>query len=201
VAARGLDIPDVGHIFNFDVPVTAEDYVHRIGRTGRAGRSGEALMLVSPADRKAFQAIEKLIGESIEWDGEPAVWDDKAGKRRRSSNPASSDSGDKSDRKRRGGSRSSPTNTKARGKGAEAVSHDQDVEIPGAGSGQDGGKPAHRKPLGEKEKKTANQRTSGAQSRSGRSGSRQDGHTDNVLVPVDAEHPFGGEENIPAFLR
>ncbi len=51
VAARGLDIPDVSHIFNFDVPHHAEDYVHRIGRTGRAGRGGAALMLASSPTR------------------------------------------------------------------------------------------------------------------------------------------------------
>jgi superfamily II DNA/RNA helicase len=71
VAARGLDIPDVSHIFNFDVPHHAEDYVHRIGRTGRAGRSGAALMLVSSVDKKSVAAIEKLIGRSIPWAGEP----------------------------------------------------------------------------------------------------------------------------------
>ena len=67
VAARGLDIPEVSHIFNFDVPHHAEDYVHRIGRTGRAGRSGEAFTLVGPIDRKSLSAIEKLIGQSIPW--------------------------------------------------------------------------------------------------------------------------------------
>jgi superfamily II DNA/RNA helicase len=71
VAARGLDIPDVSHVFNFDVPHHADDYVHRIGRTGRAGRSGVALTIVSPADQKSVAAIEKLIGQSIPWTGEP----------------------------------------------------------------------------------------------------------------------------------
>src|SRR5947209_625928 len=71
VAARGLDIPDVSHIFNFDVPHHADDYVHRIGRTGRAGRSGTAIMLATPADQKAVAAIEKLIGQTISWMGEP----------------------------------------------------------------------------------------------------------------------------------
>jgi superfamily II DNA/RNA helicase len=60
VAARGLDIPAVSHVFNFDVPYHSDDYVHRIGRTGRAGRSGFAYMLVSNADAKYVEAIEKL---------------------------------------------------------------------------------------------------------------------------------------------
>jgi superfamily II DNA/RNA helicase len=65
VAARGLDIPAVSHIFNFDVPFHADDYVHRIGRTGRAGRSGHAYMLASGRDSKQVEAIERLIGLPI----------------------------------------------------------------------------------------------------------------------------------------
>jgi superfamily II DNA/RNA helicase len=67
VAARGLDIPDVSHVFNFDVPVHSEDYVHRIGRTGRAGKLGTAISIVTRLDRKHVAAIEKLIGKTIEW--------------------------------------------------------------------------------------------------------------------------------------
>ncbi|WP_322988826.1 DEAD/DEAH box helicase [Hoeflea sp.] len=74
VAARGLDIPDVSHVFNFDVPIHAEDYVHRIGRTGRAGRAGAAFTMVSKRDGKYVDAITKLIGQDIEWlDGKEAV--------------------------------------------------------------------------------------------------------------------------------
>ena len=62
VAARGLDIPDVTHVLNYDVPSHAEDYVHRIGRTGRAGRKGEAIMFVAPRDEKYYDAILKLVG-------------------------------------------------------------------------------------------------------------------------------------------
>jgi len=66
VAARGLDILDVSHIYNFDVPFHPDDYVHRIGRTGRAGRSGTAITIVAGAnDAKAVTAIEKLIGQPI----------------------------------------------------------------------------------------------------------------------------------------
>jgi superfamily II DNA/RNA helicase len=78
VAARGLDIPDVSHVFNFDVPHHPDDYVHRIGRTGRAGRAGAAITLVAPADGKAVAAIEKLIGQSISWMGEPPTAADTA---------------------------------------------------------------------------------------------------------------------------
>lgn len=69
VAARGLDIPAVSHVFNFDVPTHAEDYVHRIGRTGRAGREGASFTIVTRHDDKLVAAIEKLTGKSIEWEG------------------------------------------------------------------------------------------------------------------------------------
>ncbi len=65
VAARGLDVPSVSHVFNFDVPGHAEDYVHRIGRTGRAGREGKAITICSPRDEKQFDAVEALIQKEI----------------------------------------------------------------------------------------------------------------------------------------
>ncbi|KAA0914763.1 DEAD/DEAH box helicase [Aquicoccus porphyridii] len=65
VAARGLDVPSVSHVFNFDVPGHPEDYVHRIGRTGRAGRDGKALMLCGPRDEKNLDAVEKLLQKDI----------------------------------------------------------------------------------------------------------------------------------------
>ncbi len=71
VAARGLDIPEVSHVFNFDVPVHAEDYVHRIGRTGRAGRKGFAATLVTADDMKMLAEIEALTKQPIAWIGEP----------------------------------------------------------------------------------------------------------------------------------
>lgn len=66
VAARGLDIPEVGHVFNFDVPTHAEDYVHRIGRTGRAGRKGCAFLLATPSEKRYVEMIENLIGRKID---------------------------------------------------------------------------------------------------------------------------------------
>ena len=65
VAARGLDIPAVTHVFNFDVPSHAEDYVHRIGRTGRAGRSGTAIMICTPRDEKNLEDVERLVKTTI----------------------------------------------------------------------------------------------------------------------------------------
>ncbi|HZQ13126.1 MAG TPA: DEAD/DEAH box helicase [Pseudolabrys sp.] len=81
VAARGLDIPEVSHVFNFDVPHHPDDYVHRIGRTGRAGRSGTAITIVAPIDQKAVGAIERLIGQTIPWLGElPAPAEPREGR-------------------------------------------------------------------------------------------------------------------------
>jgi superfamily II DNA/RNA helicase len=66
VAARGLDVPDVGHVFNYAPPVKDEDYVHRIGRTGRAGRSGESFTLVGPGDAKGWRGVTLLIKTDVE---------------------------------------------------------------------------------------------------------------------------------------
>jgi len=83
VAARGLDIPDVSHVFNFDVPHHPDDYVHRIGRTGRAGRSGTAIMIVTHTDHKAVGLIEKLIGQGIPSADAPESSDDTVPPRHR----------------------------------------------------------------------------------------------------------------------
>jgi superfamily II DNA/RNA helicase len=86
VAARGLDIPAVGHVFNFDVPHHADDYVHRIGRTGRAGRTGEAFMITTPADAKNLDKVLKLIGKQPETLTLDLDWDslkDEGGRERR----------------------------------------------------------------------------------------------------------------------
>ncbi|HEX3862452.1 MAG TPA: DEAD/DEAH box helicase [Stellaceae bacterium] len=87
VAARGLDIQGLSHVFNFDVPYHAEDYVHRIGRTGRAGRLGRAFTLAAPEEGKAVAAIQSLIGKEIAAvtisDLDPAVLDFEGSDRRR----------------------------------------------------------------------------------------------------------------------
>jgi superfamily II DNA/RNA helicase len=116
VAARGLDIPDVSHIFNFDVPIHAEDYVHRIGRTGRAGRSGKSFTIATRADSKYVDAIERLIGQTIEWhDGDlstvaPSDGEDDAPRRGRGA-------------PRRAGRRDDATPRRARGRGHRSGAH------------------------------------------------------------------------------
>ena len=85
VAARGLDIPDVSHIFNFDLPWQPDDYVHRIGRTGRAGKEGMSTSLVTTEELKSLKDIEKMLGEPVVWLGEAPTAEDyaQAGKKRR----------------------------------------------------------------------------------------------------------------------
>ncbi len=105
IAARGIDVDEITHVVNYDVPYAAEDYVHRIGRTARAGRSGVAITLVTPEERRGIKAIERLIGFSLPLEGESANG-------RPSSNGAgfddddyeSGDRGSRSRRRRRGGS-------------------------------------------------------------------------------------------------
>ena len=87
VAARGLDIEGLSHVFNFDVPIHAEDYIHRIGRTGRAGREGHAFTIASQSDGRFVEAIEKMLGKvipRIEIEGIPTVGfeDEPAGRGR-----------------------------------------------------------------------------------------------------------------------
>ncbi|MEO0388761.1 MAG: DEAD/DEAH box helicase, partial [Pseudomonadota bacterium] len=98
VAARGLDIPLVSHVFNFDVPSHSEDYVHRIGRTGRAGRDGCAITLCLPHEEKYLEAIEALVKKKIEVresplakaeDAAPPAVGDKPAEKARSSAPKS----------------------------------------------------------------------------------------------------------------
>ncbi|MBE0552879.1 MAG: DEAD/DEAH box helicase, partial [Rhodobacteraceae bacterium] len=81
VAARGLDIPAVSHVFNFDMPSHPEDYVHRIGRTGRAGRQGKAFSIATPADGKYLSAIESLVKMAIPRGTRPEGALDDAGDR------------------------------------------------------------------------------------------------------------------------
>ena len=117
VAARGLDIPAVSHVFNFDVPTHAEDYVHRIGRTGRAGRSGAAFTLATRNDGKYVDAIEQLIEQKIEREAF-----------------SGGDSGEGSDDKPRKNNRRNNRGSKSDGKGrSEKSETGQEAKANGAG--------------------------------------------------------------------
>jgi superfamily II DNA/RNA helicase len=113
VAARGLDIPAVSHVFNFDVPSHPEDYVHRIGRTGRAGRKGKAFTIAVPSDEKYLTNIENLVKQQIprgalpegfvmpegREDRAPSSRSDRGGKGRDSKSSRSSAPREREDRK------------------------------------------------------------------------------------------------------
>lgn len=119
VAARGLDIANLSHVFNFDVPIHPEDYVHRIGRTGRAGREGRAFTLATPEDGKLVDAIVKLIGKEIpriEIAGiEQLEFDPEAG---RGGRQKRADAGKAGARDRKSGERKRD-NSRARARGGE----------------------------------------------------------------------------------
>ena len=98
VAARGLDIPNVSHIFNFDVPIHSEDYVHRIGRTGRAGRWGKSITLCLPSEEKYLAKIEELVKKPIPAMESPLKADDAFEARAPRERLASRQPADRSDR-------------------------------------------------------------------------------------------------------
>ena len=174
VAARGLDIPAVSHVFNFDVPVHAEDYVHRIGRTGRAGRLGVAYTLVAPADGKHLDAILKLIQKPIEYleTGKAAVQSTTADEGEdKPARPA---------RSRRGGPRSRPE--------ADAGSEPAPVSKPRAA------KPAAAEAVAETAKPERSQRPA-----RGRGKQRPEAEKTDSDVDTSGS-PFGNDGPIPAFL-
>ncbi|PRX10383.1 UNVERIFIED_ORG: superfamily II DNA/RNA helicase [Martelella mediterranea] len=131
VAARGLDIPDVSHVFNYDVPIHAEDYVHRIGRTGRAGRKGKAFTIATSKDTKFVDAIEKLIDRKIEWlDGTP-------------SSLGAEDSSEKPEPRARRSGKKQQAPSAATGKDEPKAAPQQDNRAPRPKNTANGSKPAN----------------------------------------------------------
>ncbi len=129
VAARGLDVPSVSHVFNYDVPSHAEDYVHRIGRTGRAGRKGDAIMFVTPGDKKYFDAILDMIDvKEIDEYEIPGIEDFPKGGRNPRNAKSSSRGGDRRRDKKSADSSSrgrSGKNSPARSKSQSGTSQEQ----------------------------------------------------------------------------
>jgi superfamily II DNA/RNA helicase len=198
VAARGLDIPDVSHVFNFDVPIHAEDYVHRIGRTGRAGRSGKAFTVVTKSDAKYLDAIEKLINEKIEWLsgdlselGAPMESYESGDKGRKGRDKGRGDKDRGRDRGRRGASSHSDdtkqVDTVAVSAPKETVSETTRTEVVNAEAKQD----TRRQPNGSR-----NARPYPANDDNGREQRRQRHHRDHDDGPT----PVGFGDDIPAFM-
>lgn len=118
VAARGIDVADVSHVFNFDVPFNPEDYVHRTGRTGRAGREGKAFTLAVPEDGKLVAAINKVINKDIpltEVEGIETLELDFSGKKRRGKRNTRGKSGGDDRRNRKSGDDRKPQGRNAQG--------------------------------------------------------------------------------------
>ena len=146
VAARGLDVPAVSHVFNFDVPGHAEDYVHRIGRTGRAGREGKAMMICVPRDEKNLADIERLVQKEIPRldnplkSASPAPVDDK---------PKDEAEGEAPARKARPSRSRKPAKTEElRDKPADTKDENQAEKKPAAERGRRGSERGGRKVVG-----------------------------------------------------
>ncbi len=211
VAARGLDIPEVSHVFNFDVPVHAEDYIHRIGRTGRAGREGCASTLVTPKDMAALREIETLCQAKIEWIGEgPQGSDTGDGEPRRSRSRSrrgkrddgqqqdagtQAESGEREKRKRGG---------RGRGRGRSGASAPSEAvntreTVPAEAAEPAARRPATPNPLPQD---NGNSRSAGVAEKDNdrrRSRRRRDGDGAGV-IDTDDTLAFGMSDQVPAFL-
>ena len=143
IAARGLDVDNITHVINFDIPGTPEDYIHRIGRTGRAGESGEAWTFIAPEDRGGLASIERTIGRQIERVDVDGVTHEVASVSHRS---------DRSDRPYRGGQggRRNGSGRSGGGRGGNGTGRNGSSRNRYRSSGENGGssKPTRRKVRG-----------------------------------------------------
>jgi superfamily II DNA/RNA helicase len=188
VAARGLDIPDVSHVFNYDLPWQSDDYVHRIGRTGRAGKEGHSTSLVTPDDLKSLKEIEKMLGEPAVWIGEGPSDEDyaEAGKRKRRGGRPGRGRG-------RGGAQPS-------GRASERAS-DKGGRLGEGRSGAHAGEhketgQAHREPRRQGEPRPEKPQRQQAAVRSGQPAPRPERQSQAPSAPR-----LGFADNVPAFLR
>jgi superfamily II DNA/RNA helicase len=195
VAARGLDIQGLSHVFNFDVPIHAEDYVHRIGRTGRAGREGRSFTLAAPSDGKFIAAIESLIGKAIPriTTGEIEVTslddadESSHGRKRRGGEGRSARGG----RDRRSGSSSSKPREKAPELPKAAETQAAAAEVP---------QPRNEEQLAQAARPKREARRSDDRRHSGKGeNNRRRQRQDDSDEPNDNVVAFG--DNVPAFLR
>jgi superfamily II DNA/RNA helicase len=171
VAARGLDIPNVSHVFNYDVPSHAEDYVHRIGRTGRAGRSGVAISIAVPSDDKYLGAIESLIETTIPRTELP--WTPGGGAADRPE-----DAGD-AKTEERGGSRSRTRSRRKSGRDKPDTTPDEAPVTRQETSKAETVEEAPRQDRGDRDR--GGRGRSGGRDRGGRDGDRERGGRDRVV--------------------
>ena len=200
VAARGLDIPAVSHVFNFDLPWQSDDYVHRIGRTGRAGREGNSTSLVTFEDLKLLSDIEKITGTTANWIGEPPSEEDiadstsKKRRRARSQRP--------SDRRGRGGSRSGAAKSSRRSSTDDQAGAKQQTATEETVSKQPAEKPRRARKPDAVTKTAANVEESAPQSAKKPSSPQRRQRTAKSTDGSELVAPAQGfADNIPAFLR
>ena len=167
VAARGLDIPDVSHVINYDVPGHAEDYVHRIGRTGRAGRTGKTLMICAPSDEKNLDAIERLVQQPVPRIDNPLG----SGKAAEAPKPEAAAEEDAKPKRSRSRSKSKPKD--------EAPTQEAKADVEKADSAE---KPADTKPAAEEKPREDNNRNEkrGGRGRGGNNGKKVVGMGDHM---------------------
>ena len=203
VAARGLDIPDVSHVINYDAPHHAEDYVHRIGRTGRAGKTGVALTIVSRADQKAIAEIEKLIARKIDWqDGAQLPPDDEVeAAPRRERSPAAAAPASATSAPRRSRAASVRTGTPITGRIRAAIAPSAPARAHRRGSGAGRGSQARRAPPGRE--RPARERVAADRERASapRASAFADPTPRRERPPRDVEAPvIGLGDHVPNFL-
>ncbi len=196
VAARGLDVPDVSHVFNYAPPPKDEDYVHRIGRTGRAGRSGESVTIVTPEDEKSWDGVLKLIEKDVQDLEIPGLMEEIAslpedsGGRGRGRSRSRSGEG----RGRGGGSRSrgpKSQDTSDKRETSEAKAAPEKSEKPSRSE-----KPAREeKPAPGKQSSKA-EKSGGSRKSSSRGRKQKD---DNLAPAKDGVRGFGND--VPDFLK
>jgi superfamily II DNA/RNA helicase len=211
VAARGLDIPDVGHVFNYGPPPKDEDYIHRIGRTGRAGRTGESYTLVSPVDEKSWGFVLKMIDKDVEEFMPEGLLEElenlppeeksgrgRSGSRDRDSSRARGGRGERS----RGG-RSRGRREEAETETAETVAEVKEAapqeEAPAAPEkAEQTGKPKSEKPKKERAERAERSERSERKEKPTRDRKRKD---DDLILEPAPEKVKGFGNDIPAFLK
>jgi superfamily II DNA/RNA helicase len=205
VAARGLDIPDVSHVFNFDLPWQPDDYVHRIGRTGRAGKEGNATSLVTPEELKSLKDIEKMLGATIEWIGEAPSDDDfaEAGKRKRRGR-----GGPQKGRSRSSGTSSGRSSDRGRSRSEQprapraAAAQEDQPRAPRAAVAQEEQPRAPRTEVAQEERtrteRPPRRRGNGRKEQAAQPAPRQERSRERQK---ESAAPLGFADNVPAFMR
>jgi len=190
VAARGLDIPEVSHVFNFAPPPKDEDYVHRIGRTGRAGRTGESYTIVCPEDDKAWAGVLRMIGKEVETFIPEGLAEELA--------DLPPDTGGRGGSRGRGGDRS-------RGRGRERDKDRDDDRRSRRGRSSADAEPAAEERTPEPQAASdaaASDEAGTRRPRRERGSRRREREPEGALPPApDAKVGFGDEDAIPDFLK